>query len=95
MPLPDPDQLPLPPGRELAHPLASATVVIYATLALLALTVPRGLANWLGDMEPNAVQQVMLGGAEGIARFADATGIDRPYARARATFLQATGKRED
>jgi hypothetical protein len=41
MSLQDPDHVPLPPGKPLHHPLAAAMVVTYATLALLALTVPR------------------------------------------------------
>jgi hypothetical protein len=95
MSLPDPDHVPLPPGKPLKHPLGAAAVVIYATLALLALTVPRGLVNWSRDMQPGARQQAALAAAQAIARLADRAGISRPYERARQMFLDATGKRED
>ena len=95
MSLPDPDHVPLPPGEPLAHPLTTAMAVVYATLILLALTVPRGLANWARDLEPGALQQTVLPAAETVERVSAATGIDRPYALARASFLRATGKRDD
>jgi hypothetical protein len=95
MSLPDTDHVPLPPGKALAHPLASAMVVVYATLILLALTVPRGLANWARDMDPGAAQQAVLAGADAIARLSGAIAIDKPYAWARGIFLSGTGKRED
>jgi hypothetical protein len=95
MPLPDPDHVPLPPGKSLANPLPAAAVVIYGTLALLALTVPRGLVNWSRDMEPGARQHAMLAAAQAIERFSSWAGVNRPYGRAREAFLKATGKGED
>jgi hypothetical protein len=95
MALPDPDHVPPLPGKPLAHPLTIAMVVVYATLILLALTIPRGLANWARDLEPGTLQQAVLPPAEAIERVAAAIGVDRPYAWSRAVFLRATGKRED
>jgi hypothetical protein len=95
MSLQDPDHVPLPPGKPLHHPLAAAMVVTYATLALLALTVPRGLVNWSRDMQPGARQHAVLAAAQAIERFSGWTGIDRPYERARKIFLDTTGKSED
>jgi hypothetical protein len=95
MSLPDPDRVPTPPGAPLAHPVAAAAVVIYATLALLALAVPRGLVNWSRDMEPGPRQQVMLAAAQAIERFSSWSRIDEPYRQAREIFLEATGKSED
>jgi hypothetical protein len=95
MSLPDPDHVPLPPGKPLTHPLAAAAAVIYLTLALLALTVPSGLVNWSRDMEPGARQQATLAVARAIERFSSWIGLDRPYAQAREIFLRATGKTED
>jgi hypothetical protein len=95
MSLPDPDHVPLPPGKPLRNPLRAAVVVIYATLALLALTIPRGLVNWSRDMEPSARQQAMLAAAQWIARFSSWTRINQPYEWSRKVFLDATGKSED
>jgi hypothetical protein len=95
MSLPDPDHVPLPPGKPLTHPLAAAAVVIYATLGLLALTVPNGLVNWSRDLQPGARQQAMLAVAQAIERFSGWIGVDRPYAQAREIFLKATGKSEE
>jgi hypothetical protein len=44
--LPDTDHIALGPGRPQQRPLCTTAVVIYGTLALLALAVPRGLVNW-------------------------------------------------
>ena len=95
MSLPDPEHVPLPPGKPLTHPLRAAAVVIYATLALLALAVPSGLVNWSRDLQPGARQQTTLAVAQTIERSSSWIGLDRPYARAREIFLKATGKSED
>ena len=95
MSLPDPDHVPLPNGKPAANPLGAAAVVIYGTLALMALTIPRGLVNWSRDREPGARQQAMLATAQAIERFSSWSGINRPYEEAREIFLKATGKSED
>jgi hypothetical protein len=75
--------------------LSASAVAIYATLALLALAVPRGLLNWSRDLQPGARQQAMLTAAQAIERFSSGSGINRPCELARETFLKATGKSED
>ena len=82
------------PGQGRAPPVRTAAVVIYATLALLILTVPQALPNWLRDMEENPVQQVLLQAASGVQAAAEAVGLDVPYRRARAAFHQWTGKED-
>jgi hypothetical protein len=91
----DPDRISIPPGKPLPQPLRAAAVVIYATLALLALTIPRALVNWSRDLSPGPVQEHLLPAAREIDRLMRAAGIDRPYEWARANFLAATGKSED
>jgi hypothetical protein len=95
MSLPDPDHVPPPPGSPMLHPLAAASVVIYATLGLLAITIPRGFVNWSRDIEPGRLQEHLLPAAHQIDRMAQSFGIERPYERARAFFLAVTGKSED
>ena len=95
MSVPDPGHGAPEPSKPLVHPLGAAMVVIYATLGLLVLTIPRGLVNWSRDLEPGARQQVMLAVAQEIDRLSSRVGLNRPYARARETFLSVTGKSED
>lgn len=82
------------PGQG-ARPVRTAAVVIYATLALLILTIPQSLPNWLRDMEENLVQQVLLQAATGVQAGSQAVGLDVPYRRARAAFHAWTGKEDD
>jgi hypothetical protein len=77
------------------RPVRTAAVVIYATLALLVLTIPQSLVNWLSDIEENPVQQVLLHAASGVQAASQAVGLDAPYRRARATFHQWAGKEVD
>lgn len=95
MSLPDPDHVSPPPGAPVAHPLRTAAVVIYATLVLLGLTIPRGLVGWARDMQPDSRQEAVLAAALAIERFSHWSRIDEPYRLAREFFLEATGKRED
>jgi shikimate 5-dehydrogenase len=82
-------------GQGGAGPVRTAAVVIYATLALLIVTIPQSLPNWLRDMEENPVQQVLLQAASGVQAAAQAVGLDVPYRRARAAFHAWTGKEDD
>jgi hypothetical protein len=93
--LPDPDHVPLGVGRPQQRPLTTTSVVIYATLILLAITIPSGLVNWSKNFEPNPAQELLLRAAETIQSLSRSIGVERPYARARELFLLATGKRED
>jgi hypothetical protein len=95
MSLPDPDHIPLGVGRPQDRPLATTSVVIYVTLALLAITIPRGLENWTRNFDPNPVQEVALRLAQAVQSVSRQFGLDVPYVRGRATFLELTGKRDD
>ena len=92
---PDPDRQPETPGLPHRRPLFATSAVLYGTLALLVLTIPRGLVNWAKNFEPNAPQQVLLQTAETIAAASHRIGADRAFAAARAYFLRVTGKGED
>jgi hypothetical protein len=93
--LSDPDHIGLGPGSPQERPLRTTAIVIYGTLVVLALAVPRGLVNWSKNFEPNAAQDVLLRTAEALQSFSRRTGADWPYRRGREIFLHATGKRED
>ena len=81
-------------GQGTAHTVRTAAVIIYATLALLIVTIPQSLPNWLRDMEDNPVQQVLLTAASGVQTAAQAVGLDLPYRRARAAFHAWAGKED-
>ena len=95
MTISDPDHLPPAQGLPQPRPLRTTSVVIYATLVLLALTIPRGLVNWATNFEPGAPQQAVLEVAEAIAAASHRIGADRAFDAARELFLRVTGKRED
>jgi hypothetical protein len=95
MSLPDPDHIPLGTGRPQDRPLASTSAVIYVTLALLAITIPRGLVNWTRNFDPNPVQEVGLRFAQAVQSVSRQVGLDLPYVRGREAFLELTGKRDD
>jgi hypothetical protein len=95
MSLSDPDHIPPMPGKPARYPVGAAAVVIYGTLLLLALAIPRGLVNWSRDVEPGERQVVMLDVALAVQSAARSLGVDRPYEAARDLFLRATGKSED
>jgi hypothetical protein len=86
--------------HDLAEPrpagqVRAVAVVIYATLALLAFTIPQSLVNWLGDMNSNPVEEVLLRGAEALQRVSDASGIAAPYQRARDLFIALSGAQDN
>jgi len=91
----DLDHLSPGPGIALRRPLRTTAVVIYATLLLLALTIPRSLVNWVKGFEPNSVQSVALQAAQRLAAFSHRIGADRVFESGRELFLRASGKRED
>jgi hypothetical protein len=82
-------------GRPQKRPLATTSAVIYATLALLALTVPRGLVNWSRNFDPNPVQELLMRTAQGLQSLSRDFGANWPYVRGRELFLRVTGKRDD
>jgi len=92
--LPDPDHIPLGPGRP-QHSIATTSIVIYATLLLLAITVPRGLVNWSRNFDPNPLQEVVFRFAQWVQMGSRQLGLDQPYLQSRGLFLKLTGKRDD
>jgi hypothetical protein len=74
-----------------AHPLRKAAFVIYLTLTMLAIAIPQSLVNWLGDMNGNPVQEMLLRGAEALRYASEQAGIAIPYLRAREAFIAAAG----
>jgi hypothetical protein len=80
---------PDPPTREIGS-LGKTAVVIYATLFLLALTIPESLVSWIRDMKSIEIQEVLLPAAQALQRIGEASGMSVPYARAREAFLALT-----
>jgi hypothetical protein len=93
--LPDPDHVSPGPGVPLRHPLRTTAIVIYATLALLAFTIPQSLVNWVKGFEPNAAQALALQMTQALAAASHRVGADWTFARGRELFLAATGKHDD
>ena len=78
-----------------AGDLRTTAIVIYATLALLAATIPRSVVNWLADMNANPVQETALRGAEVLGNLSERTGVPTVYQRARAIFIAISGVEPD
>jgi hypothetical protein len=78
-----------------ANPLRTAAIVIYGTLALLAVTIPQSLSNWLSDMNSNRPQEVALRGAEALRTLSERAGVAAVYQRARAVFIAISGIEPD
>ena len=84
------------PNAHLPKPqqtLRRLALIIYATLALLLLAMPRQIADRLDDFEPNVFAHVAKVAAEGVAKAMDQTGAPQVFARARGAFLAALGDR--
>jgi hypothetical protein len=87
-----------PTEFERPHPvgqLRTATIVIYATLALLALTIPQSVVNWLADMNGNPVQETASRGAEALRNLSQRAGVASVYQRARDVFIAISGVEPD
>jgi hypothetical protein len=78
-----------------AHPLKVAAIVIYATLFLLAVTIPQAVPNWLKGFEPGGVQRALLDASLAVQSLANRMGVNVPFHAARRVFLATTGKSED
>ncbi len=75
--------------------LRTAAIVIYATLALLAVTIPQSVMNWLADMNGNPVQETALRGAEILRNLSQRAGVATVYQRARDNFIAISGVEPD
>jgi hypothetical protein len=78
-----------------AKALRAATLVIYGTLILLALTVPQSLTNWLREMNENPLEVLALRGAEAWQSAAERSGLPAVYRRARDLFIAVSGVEPD
>ncbi len=87
-----------PTELEPSHPagvLRTAAIVIYATLALLAVTIPQSIENWLADMNGNPVEDTALRGAEVLRNLSQRAGVAAVYQRARDIFIAISGAEPD
>jgi hypothetical protein len=74
-------------GQGGARPVRTAAVAIYATLALLILTILRACRTGCATWSRNPVQEVLLQAANGVQAAAqEAVGFGVPYRRVRAAF---------
>jgi len=83
---------------ERPHPmgeLRTAAIVIYATLMLLAVTIPQSVVNWLADMNGNPVEETALRGAEVLRNLSQRAGVATGYQRARDIFIAISGVEPD
>ena len=78
-----------------ANPQRSAAIVLYATLALLAVTIPQSVVNWLADMNSNPVEETALRGAQLLRNLSQGTGVAPVYQRARDVFIAISGAKPD
>ena len=78
-----------------AGDLRTAAIVLYATLVLLAVTIPQSVVNWLADMNGNPVQETALRGAEALRNLSQRSGVPTVYQRARAIFIAISGVEPD
>jgi hypothetical protein len=78
-----------------ANPLRTTTIVIYATLMLLAVTIPQSVENWLADMNGNPVEETALRGADGLRNLSQRAGVATVYQRARDIFIAISGVEPD
>ena len=78
-----------------ASALRTASIVIYATLMLLAVTIPQSVVNWLADMNANPVQETALRGAQLLRNLSQRAGVATVYQRARDIFIAISGVEPD
>jgi hypothetical protein len=78
-----------------ANPLRTAAIVLYGTLALLAVTIPQSVVNWLADMNGNPVEETALRGAEALRNLSEQAGVAAVYQRARDIFIAISGVEPD
>jgi hypothetical protein len=78
-----------------AGDLRTAAIVLYATLMLLAVTIPQSVVNWLADMNGNSVEETALRGAEALRNLSRRAGVATVYQRARDIFIAISGAEPD
>ncbi len=75
--------------------LRTAAIVLYATLALLAVTIPQSVVNWLADMNGNPLEETALRGAQLLRNLSQQAGVATVYQRARDIFIAISGVEPD
>jgi hypothetical protein len=75
--------------------LRTAAIVIYATMALLAVSIPQSVVNWLADMNGNPVEDTALRGSELLRNLSQGAGVATVYQRARDIFIAISGVEPD
>ena len=75
--------------------LRTAAIVIYATFALLAVTIPQSVENWLADMNANPIQETALRGAQLLRNLSQRAGVATLYQRGRDIFIAISGAEPD
>jgi hypothetical protein len=78
-----------------ASDLRTAAIVLYATLMLLAVTIPQSVVNWLADMNGNPVEDTALRGAQLLRNLSQRAGVATVYQRARDIFIAISGAEPD
>jgi hypothetical protein len=72
--------------------LATAAVVIHATLGLTLFMIPQSLINWINDHDSAVSRAVLLAVANAIERTSNMIGTNYPYLYLRQRYPSATGK---
>ena len=88
----DTDPRPAVAPADPMRPVKTATVIVYVTFFLLIVAIPHSLVNWARDMNVDVVRLPALRVAEAVQTLSQAMHADVPFRRARAAFLQWTGK---
>jgi hypothetical protein len=74
--------------------IRTAAIVIYATLAIVSLCIPRGVSDWVAQLGSEHAREVLLPVANCVHWVSTLSGAYRPYAVARKLFLSMSGKEE-
>ncbi|MGA9600905.1 MAG: hypothetical protein WBS22_11760 [Methylocystis sp.] len=64
-------------------------VIVYATMVVLLLANPQALANWLADLQQNAITEAARSAAEEVVEVSSRLGLSAPYEAAREAFLKS------
>jgi hypothetical protein len=75
--------------------LRTIAIIVYVTLAILALAIPQAAVNWLTEFSPGRSRDTALVVARGVQDVSQALRLDVPYREGRRLFLAITDKRDD
>jgi hypothetical protein len=76
-------------------PLRTTAIIVYVTLAVVAVAIPQAAVNRLNDFNPGPLRDSALSLAHALADVSQRFGLDRPYREGRRLFLYVTDKTED